>query len=364
MTLHESPNNTTSGQPASWEAYPSRETARISCLDGIRYIRDRLERDLERLFSDQVNVDVLSLYAGERVLVQSYTDRESLNSFLETKSSNNSESIVMLKQRNTYASLQITSDLFKRLLAVHKVFPPFLNYIHSFGYRRSAGDEFFNSYHCRYFSSPGGVKDGSYEFCYNIRYAAKNGRKTNGSPWSIRHMAIYEQHDSTLGSSRWIMVQPSDDYKAQVVEYLDSEVSATGGTIDPLVLHAMLFDSSERDWKDYINDLEEELKVLEEKALFSRVGRVHPADFSVTFSDLQALHRLRKKMLKVHGILDSTVEIATGYEKHCHKLRDSGGCAADHFIFAQMDIIMAQLRNHKRSMFMLLEQSESITKLK
>jgi len=65
-------------------------------------------------------------------------------------------------------------------------------------------------------------------------------------------------------------------------------------------------------------------------------------------------------MLKVHGILDSTIEIATSYEKHCRKLKDS---CIDYFIFAQMDIIMVQLRNHKRSMSMLLGQSESISKL-
>jgi hypothetical protein len=63
------------------------------------------------------------------------------------------------------------------------------------------------------------------------------------------------------------MVQPSDDYRAQVVEYLNLEASkidmtAEGRRIDPLVLHAMLFDSAERDWRDYINDLEEELNVL------------------------------------------------------------------------------------------------------
>jgi hypothetical protein len=68
MTVHVSSDRTsTSGQLVPWEEYPSRETARTSCLDGVGYFRDRLERDSERLFSDKVNVDVMCRHAGERV---------------------------------------------------------------------------------------------------------------------------------------------------------------------------------------------------------------------------------------------------------------------------------------------------------
>lgn len=105
------------------------------------------------------------------------------------------------------------------------------------------------------------------EICYNIRYASKNGRST-GSPWSLRHTAVYEHHDLTSGSSRWIVVQPSDSVKARMIEYLGSDFftasmkTEKAARLDPLRFHSAVFVSAERDWRDYINDLENELKLL------------------------------------------------------------------------------------------------------
>ncbi len=96
----------------------------------------------------------------------------------------------------------------------------------------------------------------------------------------------------------------------------------------------------------------------EDKALFSRLGRIHPADFSVTFSDLQTLQRLRKKLVKTRSILESTIEIMCGYKKHCLRLRDVNGTT-----FVQIDVTMTRLQTHKRSLLALLEQCDEVSKL-
>ena len=108
------------------------------------------------------------------------------------------------------------------------------------------------------------------EICYNIRYPARNGRQTNGSSWSVRHTAIYEQSGptTTAEASRWIIVQPSDAFKARALRYIEAsngtgiQVKNRGNTNDPNMLHITFLQYSERDWRDYINSLERELTVL------------------------------------------------------------------------------------------------------
>ena len=56
----------------------------------------------------------------------------------------------VINGKNRHSSLQITPNLFNQLMTVYTVFPPFLDFVHAFGYRLKMGDEFFNTYHCRY----------------------------------------------------------------------------------------------------------------------------------------------------------------------------------------------------------------------
>ena len=235
--------------------------------------------------------------------------------------------VSVLKQKTTYSELQITPTLFKRLMAAFRVFPPFLDFIHGFGDKQSACDEHFNSYNSRYHFDSGGGRDGSYgcfptlsiqqdacicilcsrhlsssiEFCYNIRYPARNQRQTHGSPWSIRHTAVYEHHNSASGSSRWIIVQPSENLRAQIMEYLGStfSIGSTGagiGGLDPLELHSAVLISAERDWRSYLNDLEKDLKLL--------VGFKYWLDHTQSSADVSLL--IRKKRRSSRGLEGST----------------------------------------------------------
>jgi len=122
------------------------------------------------------------------------------------------------------------------------------------------------------------------------------------------------------------------------------------------VIHSAFLWDTERNWRQYINYLEKELSTLvssrqipsfilynwfkrlpsernlgrmtlnsasyfyflsliiflvlkEEKSLLSRIGLSLKEEFSVSFSDVQRLLALRKKMLKCSAILDVSMDI-------------------------------------------------------
>ena len=101
------------------------------------------------------------------------------------------------------------------------------------------------------------------ELCYIVRYAAKNGRKS-GTPWSIRQTAVYQQFDSRSNRTCWIFVQPSASFRAQVKCYLGRKTSFGKDPehSSPMGVHLMLFNSTELEWRAYINYLEQQLTQL------------------------------------------------------------------------------------------------------
>ncbi|KAA8895938.1 hypothetical protein FN846DRAFT_967298 [Sphaerosporella brunnea] len=253
-------------------------------------------------------------------------------------------------------------EMFQKVAEFCNSSHPFLEFVRGFGKKLSAKDENFN---CFYRQSIGFSGDENcqkkYEFSYNIRYAAKNGRNTGGDKWSIRQTAICERYDSTAEQSRWIMIQLPAAFKTQAIAHMN----AGTGRPNPLVLHLMLFLSCGRDWREYINDLEEGLGELEEKALFSRVGRVTPGDFDLTFCHVQAIQKLRKKLLKLQAILDSNMDVAEGFMAHYKEIRVHGihNSHTDDTTSGTVGMYMAQLRSHRRSVSMLLEYSKGISKV-
>lgn len=186
----------------------------------------------------------------------------------------------------------------------------------------------------------------------------------------MRHMAIYEHYNRVpTGHSQWVLVQPPDSFKARVTEYLTSAMAASlssgssRSTCAPTVLHCMFLAAAESCWRDYLNYLQAELTTMEEKALFSRVGRTFEEDYNVAFDDSQELQRLRKKLLKARTVIDSSIDIGTAYKEHCLKLRSSYNLDIMDFMLVELDIITAHFRSHMRHVSTLLELSGGVAVL-
>ena len=96
------------------------------------------------------------------------------------------------------------------------------------------------------------------ELCYLLRYPARHGRKS-GCPFSIRQMAIYQRFDLVKNTSRWIFVQPPDDFAIELRSKLSVEGQEKSSACD---IHRQIFMVAEQEWRDYICYLDAELATL------------------------------------------------------------------------------------------------------
>jgi hypothetical protein len=90
------------------------------------------------------------------------------------------------------------------------------------------------------------------EICYDIRYPALHGRKHSGLPWSMRHMAAYQQYNHETKGSRLILIGPSKgviDRLRQVVQLPTALESI------PALPHVIMLEAAEAGWEPYIKYL-------------------------------------------------------------------------------------------------------------
>ncbi|KAF8535959.1 hypothetical protein BDD12DRAFT_936188 [Trichophaea hybrida] len=107
-----------------------------------------------------------------------------------------------------------------------------------------------------------------------------------------------------------------------------------------------------------------ELNVLEKKAVYSSVGKHDPHDFTVIFSDAQGIQRLRGKLSKAILVLDSCMDVASGYEAHCEVLKDIHGPAVvGSAIFVQVECYRGRIKTHRWTASMLMGKSGDILQL-
>lgn len=114
------------------------------------------------------------------------------------------------------------------------------------------------------------------EFAYNVRYVENHGWDLE-NPWSVRHMAVYHQFDAEKKSSNWILLHPSAAVRQQL-EKVVSEV-ACAGPADRRFLHLIFLWSTEKNWRDYVNYLENEFKALVCTFLWAALLGGHPRRF-------------------------------------------------------------------------------------
>lgn len=143
--------------------------------------------------------------------------------------------------------------------------------------------------------------------------------------------------------------------------------------------HLALLSDGSRNWKEFVAYLHQSLRLLvrsrtqwrdlceaddgqDEKACFSRVGKLHHHDYSVTFSDGQDLQGLQRKFFRTLVVLESTIEIVRGCRSHSEDLR-SRGVGIGSNIFHEMESLNTNLSYYKRLVTSLLEYSKGTANL-
>lgn len=166
--------------------------------------------------------------------------------------------------------MNINLQLFKKILECHKVPSSFLYFARAFGRKidddKNWRDGFDLSTSCQ---SDTRLSD----FSYNLQYFERNGRM-DSPPWSLRQVGIYHQCSLHDGRSRWILLNPSEYLRSCLEQLLkDNNLAIKNAKQMGLMVHLTLLSATSRNWLEYMDYLQSEIKELvklQTKYLFHR----------------------------------------------------------------------------------------------
>ena len=173
--------------------------------------------------------------------------------------------------------------MFSLIASFVDIFPEFMCFLQAFGFKLEAEDENFGGCQKRVLkpdcNTPGmdfgTILWASYcwstrdiltstndieEIMYNLRYVDKHNRELN-NPWSLRQTAVYQKYTSETRASTWILLQPSE----QAYKSLRNNMATTGNLVYDISifwLHNIIFRSTEKNWRHYINYLQSNFQSL------------------------------------------------------------------------------------------------------
>ncbi|KAF5626919.1 uncharacterized protein FTJAE_9426 [Fusarium tjaetaba] len=179
----------------------------------------------------------------------------------------------------SWGQLEITETAFRRLLAEHRVFTPFLDIVHGFGAKISDYQRAQDFVHLQLHS----MED--FEIAYNIRYYELNGRG-RGNPWSLRQAGVYQQMLTT--QCVWIVISVSKYLQPRFGQFWDTGSSTEGGCCTTFVLlgHLVILSMATRNWGAYIEFMRHKLIFLEQKMASSFVDGKSSNTSSLLLSDV------------------------------------------------------------------------------
>ncbi|MCJ1453190.1 hypothetical protein MMC28_003536 [Mycoblastus sanguinarius] len=275
-------------------------------------------------------------------------------------------SFFIFRQKDSWSEFLTTREIFQQILASQSVFPPFLDFVHAFGFKISDLEHENQSIECyrRHIVHRSDSLEGVelYELCYNLQFFELNGRSVN-TPWSLRQTGVYQKVNFQTKTTVWILLQPSKRAEKRLKDAFGSRTSQTPLTEmnSPMKLHQPFLHVAVSGWNEYVAYLRKDVNALDEKACFSRVGQEHKCDFEVTFADSQKLQLVRRRLLRASSVLDSSLEVLCGCILHCRELELQGIESAK--MCDQIASYTAQLEGHKRKIEVLLVQSSGTTHL-
>ncbi|CZR67836.1 uncharacterized protein PAC_17735 [Phialocephala subalpina] len=275
----------------------------------------------------------------------------------------------IVRQEYTWGRFLVTSSVFRAVLLACETFLPYLDFVNAFGFRKSDDDKNYSRYCWR--AATSNNNDGEFklltqetsnfkraaEFCYNVRYIDRNGR-TNGDPWSLRRIGVYEQQFDG-GRSKWIILQPSSQVHRRLLEYFQLPVERIEQKAGNTPLHVTIMVASSRHWGEYIDSLRQQLNEIDVKARLCSVGKRCNVDYSITFADCQRMHSLRKKLLRAQAALNSNIKIARGCELRCKYLQRLCQVPPPTAALADLQAHTADLRTYNEAIALLVKDIDS-----
>ncbi|KAL5336636.1 hypothetical protein BJX70DRAFT_400422 [Aspergillus crustosus] len=248
----------------------------------------------------------------------------------EAQTTNYSECgrIYTIRHARSWAPLDISRELFDRLLDTHQVFPALWRVILTFGLKRCE-----NEYG---FPTPQGKESRSnlaeiQEMAYVIRRVERNNRVSQDYPWSIRQTGVYQklvQPDdrSQDPSAVFFLVAPSSAAEKSILPGLDDAASDLPGAVRlAFKVHKGLVAESLMGWADYMCWLEDELRTRSTRMCAKPLLNVRE-EISMKFieDDRQYLKQLEDYITDLQVILHTKVLVVQRLKTNCERLCSKG----------------------------------------
>ena len=174
-----------------------------------------------------------------------------------------------LCQQRTFAPLDIAETDYRRIVATHGVMSGFGELVSCFRKTTSRTEDAFCGPFIQQESTQSiGRTPGVriwwpliilLEVAYMFKYPERNGRTDGADPWSLRQMAVYQQHNRYTGQDTWIvlMCRHRSLVWDRLVHLLRPGVPTISSTLTSPRLHEELLTCHISDWRPYMLHYEE-----------------------------------------------------------------------------------------------------------
>lgn len=205
--------------------------------------------------------------------------------------------------------LNCSLEDFCLIFVFHQISPSFLDFVHSFGSTDDPLDYSMTGF--RWEDSIGAADDQLLKIpelgrsgrelrvSYLLRSVERSekGTRANSSDWSIRQMAVYHTFDLETGRAFWLNIKGTSLMKDTVEEASEefpelrpaARVNLAGVFKATLATHILCLEWCDANWRQYINDTEDSLKKIIDKAITADIDiddqgeRAAPLEHALTF---------------------------------------------------------------------------------
>jgi len=203
-----------------------------------------------------------------------------------------------------------------------------------------------------------------------------NGR-SQGNPWSLRQTGVYQKINFDTGCSNYIILHMSKSVRKRLDWIIKEHVPGYFSELDPMQLHLLILLSTADNWGEYIAHIYLKLKDMvrefllkalsyitqkllilvwqNEKACFSNVESRSTPDYALAFSDIQALQKLKDKVLTISLVLDSCLEVAHQLATFCWQLGDQSILPHARNATASFEAYADDIKTHQRKIAVILQ---------
>ncbi|KAK1142094.1 hypothetical protein N8T08_008177 [Aspergillus melleus] len=232
--------------------------------------------------------------------------------------------IYTIRHLRSWTTLNISRELFERLLTTYNVFPHFWKTVLTFGRKTEENEYAFPTFRAKGSCSEHGKYE---ELTYVIRRVERNNRPVEQGecPWSIRQTGVYHKlrypDSSSQDKSVFILVAPSRTAEDDIAACF-RETSLEKDTMSPaFAVHERLVVDSLRGWMEYMAWLEEESKQKSNRVLVSDIDskRIY---FSAV--DRQRLKQLEDYITDLIVILQTMSDTISRLAISCRRYCESG----------------------------------------